>query len=198
MSGSVLCPLGRYQLYTGDYTTSDSAVGEATSEAEGLIAEFLGRAGISRGTYTERLRIFYDPAATGLFGPSGWVYPTAKPVVSVSVPTGVTVLSDGVTVRDVSPDADPIGLFGSPIQLDRHATLTYVGGWTAATCPREIVKAIARTARNLSRVFQPGEGALVSVRQGDSAVTYARAGAATEAVDAVTQQSIKGWRHRQV
>lgn len=198
MSGSDLCSVADYQTFTGDLTSSQGAVEPLLAEAELIIASMLQRVGISDGTYTERLRIFYDPVATGLFGPSGWVYPSATPITAVMIPDGTTVLSDLVTIRDVSPDADPIGLFGSPIQLDRYCTVTYEGGWTAANVPRRIARAIARVARNLQAPFAPGGGAMLAVSQGDTRVTYANAGAATADVDAETWKSIKGWKYRVV
>ncbi len=198
MSGSLLCTYADYQRLTRDKVTLQIDVDPLTLEAEQLIASKLQRAGISLASQTERLRIYYDPAATGLFGPSGWVFPSATPVVDVTNPTGTTVGSDGQYVMNVPPDTDPIGLFGSPIQLDRFCTLTYDGGWTHTNVPHPIMAAIARVARNLQRPFTPGEAGLTSVRQGDSSLTMGGVGLATEVIDPVTWRSIRGWRKRQV
>lgn len=198
MTGSILCTWADYRLFTGDNVNPESTVDPLLAEAEQIIAEKLNRVGISDGVYTERLRIFYDPAATGLFGPSGWVYPSAVPITSVVTPDGTTILSDGVTIRDVSPDADPIGLFGSPIQLDRYCTVTYEGGWTAGNVPRRVARAIARVARNLQAPFAPGQGALLNASQGDTRVTYAAAGTATADIDTETWKSIRGWKYQLV
>lgn len=165
-----------YQRLARDTATAQGTAVQAIEDATDQVEDFLQRK-IRSGVYTERLRIYYDELATGVFGPAGTVFPSATPVTDISaLGQGPYITTDGLAIKSVNPDTDQVGLFGISSAFDRWATVTYTGGWATDGCPMTIRRHICFLARAMGSTLVPTiatpDGAS-SVRVGDAAVTFA-------------------------
>lgn len=151
----MLVDVATYVLHTGDTTSASAVVDPQLAIAQKLVEEYLDRP-LEESERTERLRISRD----------GRVYPRATPI---SAAEGYTI--DGSSLAGASPTS----LFPpfSNLDEDNFAEVTYTGGFTSATCPTTLKRAIARLAYALvhpSPLSVPA-GA-VAARVGDASVTF--------------------------
>jgi hypothetical protein len=116
-----------------DTTSSDVAVSGALEEAQELAEGFLGRF-LAEGTYTETLRIYGGAR----------MYPRGVPVSSVSDPAGATIEGYAVVVGQAWSSTAPWPAMGDP-----SAEVTYVGGYTSATLPAGLRRALCWAAYDL-------------------------------------------------
>ncbi len=161
----------RYRDITGDATTDENTVTSRVEEATEMIEEALGGRLLESVADREEI-VWLQP------DPTGWTtyraYPLATPITAV--PGDATyAIEDTVTLRAVTPDSSP---FWEPGPLS--ATVTYTGGFTSATLPKTLERAIAELANALNSPAAVPVGA-TSIRQGDSAITFS---GASEGLDA--------------
>lgn len=185
-SPSLVVPLGRYRIVTLDEASDSDEVLAALATAQAVVEEYLRRP-LLRTSRTETLRL----------DKNGRVYPAATPITVA--PEGLTIL-DGSAIANPTPDAGPIwrgtGLTDYPVE----ATITYTGGFTAATLPKTIERHIAWLAYEQLHV-----GALVgvpagatSVSLGDARVSFDRPTGASVSLSAVAKRELRPWRRRWV
>lgn len=169
-----------YRRLTGDSATADAAVTPALVDAQRLVEEYLRRP-LERAERTEQLRVYrLSDGRTG-------VYPSATPISAVPagfVVEGVAVLGEGL-LSGFTP------WLGSERE---HVTLTYTGGFVAATLPLTIAREIARLAQQLTQPVAAAPAGAKSVRVGDVAVTYATPTGG--GVDAPGRLALRGYRRR--
>lgn len=110
-----------YRAITSDTASAPEAFATAASSAQDLLEDALDRVGqLEQAERTETLEL----------GPGGWLWPTCTPVISAS--DGWQVIDNGL--RGGSIDLGSfVALLGTELPTD--VTVTYVGGWTAATLP---------------------------------------------------------------
>lgn len=169
-----------YRRLTGDSTTPDATLTSALADAQRLVEEYLRRP-LERAERTEKLRVYR------LEDGRSAAYPSATPITAVPagfVVEGVAVLGEGL-LSGFTP------WFGS----DRaHITLTYTGGFVAATLPLTVAREIARLAQQLTQPVAAAPAGAKSVRVGDVAVTYATPTGG--GVDASGRLALRGYRRR--
>lgn len=154
-----------YRLRTGDATSLSSAVSAAIEEAEEMLEEELRR-GLANEERTETLRIYPTYGETvDLWAWSGRVYPRAWPI------TASTLVIDGRALFGATPDNHPFTGIVEPVVTPR-ATITYTGGFTAATLPVTLAQAIYDLAKPLAQEEAPALVGASSMRVGDVSVTY--------------------------
>lgn len=186
-----LVTLSDYQRLTGDRSSTPDDVAAALLDAQQIIEEYLRRP-LMLATRTERLRLYRADGIDSGYDGAYLIYPTATPVLSAP---GFTVLDD-ISVAGAFPDGGPFldGIIGQSVQP--YATITYTGGYTPATLPATIRREIARTAAaSLTPTTAVPTGA-VSVRVGDTAVTYATAGLVGAALSPSSKTALKRYTRR--
>lgn len=162
---TLIVTVERYQVITGDTPTDRAAVSALIEDAQRLLADELGRPGITLDDYTETLPL----------SPAGAAYPGVTPVVAA--PAGIDYVLgafEGCTV-----DGGPF-----PSRPPYTTTVTYTAGWDAATAPNCVIYDLAWAAYQLGHATPPGAGGATQVTLGDASVTYP--GGAPAGVDAVT------------
>lgn len=177
----------RYRYLTGDTTSEPEDVTRALTDAQDIIEEELGRVGfLESAQHTETLRVKKSPVFSS---PSTRVYPSATPITEV--PEGYTLDGNAVVVQSfVGTDVDFIT--GEPLTVD----LVYTGGYTAATVPRRLERAIVDTAYEDLNTDSSLPADAVAVRLGDAAITFdspTRSG-----LRASTRRTISRYRRRRV
>jgi hypothetical protein len=147
-----------YRLRTGDNTSDGGAVSGSLVEAESLMEEELRRE-LPSESRSEAM-IIHDC--------DGRMYPKAWPI---TVCTTNTI--DGRTLLGGSPDLGTwLGLIDTDYSVTRRATITYTGGFTAATLPVTLAHAIYDLARALVADASPIPVGATSVSVGDVSVSY--------------------------
>jgi hypothetical protein len=178
----VLVDVPTYRRICGDTATADATVVAALADAQALLEEALNRRGVlESATRTENCRV-YNMQQTFLFI-SGLAYPAATPITAVSSPAGVTFTGSeirGITGVVFDLVTDYVNEF--PI-----ATITYTGGYTLATLPSTLLRALCLAARELVREPTAAASGAQSIRVGDLAVTYSGPQTPSAAVDAILQ-----------
>lgn len=155
-----------YRLRTGDEDSAASSVSAALLEGESLLEEHL-----------RRQLPLEERTGTFLIYPDGYVYPDAYPVVSAAGHT----LDGSRAVGGATPDGGPFVGVWEPSTAAR-ATVTWVGGFTAATFPVTLQQAIYDLARSdLSDLPSAPAGTSASV--GDVSIS-GTVGDASAAIDA--------------
>lgn len=139
-----------YRLRTQDLVTAAPFVVGALLAGQVLVEEELGRA-LALGTYTERLR----PASDA----------TVRPAVLPLDPTTPGYVTSAMLSAWGT---------GTPPIWDRYGylTVTYRGGWTAATLPETIRRAICLLAQANSDPAPPITGWPLATKLGDISVSY--------------------------
>lgn len=120
-----------YIWTTKDTATTRAEVEQALAEAVAFAEEHCDRI-FRHGTHTETL-----PS-----GSTGRVYPRARPVESVSAPSGATLSGPAIATGRGGLNALVVGWSGDPADV----TVTYVGGYTHDTLPLKLRRAICRIA----------------------------------------------------
>lgn len=157
-SGAVT--IADYRVTTGDTTTASSAVSAALLEAESLLEEELRRQLVSESR-----------SATFKIWPDGSLYPDAWPVTAVA--GGLTIV-DERTISGAEPDDSPfIGVWTNPSSPPR-ATITWTGGYTAATLPATLKRALYDLAKAVLADAPVPVGA-TSMSVGDVSVSFGNA-----------------------
>lgn len=144
-----LVTVARYQTLTGDTTTEPTLVLSRLADAQSYVEDFLMRRDILESA--ERTESLVPDR-------NGRLYPSATPVTEAD---GYEI--DG-NVLEVS--------FPSSYDWEGSVTVTYTGGYTSATVPISIERAIAKIAQQLNGLPSGPIGAK-SVTLGDASVTYA-------------------------
>ncbi len=144
-----------YRLHTGDLTTNATAVSGSLLEAEEILDDELRRH-LALEERTDTFRIYSD----------GRVYPDAWPLISASLQIEGRALlgatADVATFVGWWPDCPP----------DR-ATVTWTGGYDAATLPRTLRNALYDLARAVGSDPSPVPVGALSASVGDVSVTFA-------------------------
>jgi hypothetical protein len=109
----------------------------------------------------------------------GRVYPSRTPVDSVSSPAGATIAQGGRAIEGVASGAifsgpDIITESGYTTPYPFMATIVYRGGYVSATLPEKIRRVICRVAAVMRTPNPPVPAGAVSVKVGDTSVTYAK------------------------
>lgn len=185
----MLVTVATYRRLTGDTTTIDGDVLAAIADSQELIEETLHRVGfLEEAEHTEYLPVI-----------RGKAYPTATPVTEAPYEiqdAGRTLIGlDGYGTDLVLNTYEPYDGVG-------RASITYTGGYTAATCPMRLKEAICRTAYQQTHPASAVDANLVgakSARVGDVSITYgdAGAGATISALTASVAMSIRGFRRQE-
>lgn len=149
-----------YRKLTGDLRTPTSEVVAALAVAQSLVEMRLGR-GLSLADYTETLTVF----------PQSYVYPAVTPVAAATsgyVNSATISVSSGDYVFNGYPYSVPFGYNTHP-----RATVTYTGGYSAATLPEPLALGISMVARALTNpqtgMFMAG---IKSYSEGDISATF--------------------------
>lgn len=129
--------LHRYRDITGDRVTDDATVTARIEEAQGLIEDELGRL-LDSAERTETLPLTFE------YG-SWRAYPAVTPVTAVGAGETFTI-EDTVTLANVT--IDDTAFWGSAVPVE--GTITYTGGYTTATVPKQLERAIAQLAHALA------------------------------------------------
>lgn len=194
-----LVSVAQYRTAVGDpYGTvpDDAAITAALADAQAQAEDYCLRP-FTQAEYTERCYVY----------PNGMAYPTVTPVISVSAPANVNLQGDAVLLGSLTPwPLVSPGAFtpSYPAQGD----ITYVGGYTAGTCPPHLRAAIIQIARNLlNPVVLPGVPAGArSVQLGDVSLAsdgplqnlYGIDSVAAGILDGFLDRSVHGWQNRPV
>jgi len=156
-----LLTVARYVTITGDDTTDPGTASARIEDAEAELEEVLDRP-LAEAERTEAMR----PDRGGM------LWPKATPIDEA---TGYIV--DGVGLR-----ADNAGIVPSFVSGSTTVSVTYTGGWTAATVPRSIERDLAWATYALlnpdtlrERAAMPSNA--TSVRLGDVGITFGAGGA---------------------
>lgn len=183
--------ISAYRRITQDTAADDASVTAALADAQGLLEESLRRRGVlETGTRTEVCRVYNMQQSLLFIG--GLCYPQATPITAVSSPAGVTFTDS--EIRGVSGTV--FDLVTDMVNEYPEVTVTYVGGWTAATLPGTLMRALCLVARECLAVPASASGAL-SVRLGDAGVSYRHDQTPSTAIDAILNApGIQRWRRR--
>lgn len=174
--------VARYRTITLDTTSGDAAVTAALADAETDVAEYLRRP-LELAERTETLTISRD----------GRVYPSATPIVELlGDDTGLT--REGNVIVGASPDAAAFVWIGT--STAPTATITYRGGWDAASLPKAVERAIAMGAYHAIH-WDPAlvPAGATSARVGDAAVSFGAGGASGDPLASQLAQ-IRRYRRR--
>jgi hypothetical protein len=125
-----------YQRVTGDTTTEVPDLDAALSDAISLVQDEIGRV-LTYGSYVETLRVYSD----------GKVYPSATPLAAVIAPNLDQISIQGASIYLGYWNPSPLIEWFNAVPP--QATVTYTGGYTAATLPVKLRNAIIRTAFNI-------------------------------------------------
>lgn len=166
----------RYRQLTGDYRTPEDEVTLGLTTAQREVEEWLRRP-LESLERTEDLIVYSN----------GRVYPKATPVTIV--PSGYQIRGNGVVAGPGSGLPWPLDTTEAP-----RLSLTYTGGWTQSTLPRELERAIAETAlADLQGPLSEVPVGAKAVSLGDASITFE--GSAERAViPAHVQRRIRRWR----
>lgn len=161
-----------YQRLSGDTTTLEATANAAMLDAEALLQDVLNRT-LPLGTYTERVKI----------SPSGHVTPRAIPLVSIPASADYQIGTDA-ELRFVSlsgtPFFDTLDWRYLDYDNDYPATwarvvLTYTGGYTEATMPFTLKRAICVVASRMNTDSSWTDPTLITRTVGDVSVTRSSA-----------------------
>lgn len=199
-----------YRTLSGDTDSLDADVDGALVAAQQQLEEALGRGYhdpttgawvgcLEMGTRTEKVRLHHD----------GRAYPLATPIQSVTTPTNTQVW-DGTTVLSLFADQNPLwdilvepyrygpggagGEFDSTLPV---ATLTYTGGYTAASLPRKLRQALVDLTRVELTAFDPLAAGVKSANVDGTSVVYAEAPDRGGVTDAILDE-VWGFRRREI
>lgn len=157
-----------YQRLSGDTTTVQATAEAAMLDAESLLGDVLDRI-LPLGTYVERVKI----------SPSGHVTPRALPLVSVPASASYQIGTDA-ELRFVSLSGTPFfdTLDWRYLDYDNsypatwaRETLQYTGGYTEATLPFRLARAICALATAMVTDPSWNDPTLISRTVGDVSVT---------------------------
>lgn len=198
----------QYRQATNDNDTLSSDVLYHLVEAQSLVEEYLRRQ-LTSMERTEPAPIWSDPTSGRTY-----VYPLATPITAIPASATYTVQFEGAALGGVaSTEVDwgwwgwswaYGGLFFSSDAPPPLATIVYTGGYTSATLPVTLRRAIARVALALSRVTPAATlvAGAASLRVGDVSITKPGGGAAdaTELDTLVPgiSATLRKWRRRTV
>lgn len=188
---SSLVSIEDYLRITQDTSAqSDTDLQPALDEALGLIQDNISRV-LVYGTYVETLRIYKN----------GAVYPSATPLAAVVSPALPAGCIQGAAIYMGMFNPAPIINYGYGMgAITPQATITYTGGFTSATLPIKLKRALCRAAFN---ILNPSQltglpGGVNRVQVGD--VGYSAAGSGSlrtfEALDDGILADIKGFRNQ--
>jgi hypothetical protein len=177
--------VAEYRALTGSAAGTDAAVQAALDETEALVAEYLRRP-LAEAERTETLVVRAD----------GTVWPSATPVESVSEPAGAAV--QGGTLIEVGGTAfGPYFVTEGPWP-GAKATVTYVGGWSSATLPATVRRAIvtaAKAALEGDTLALAARGPVTAEAVGDVSRSYAApVGGGGSALPAGVVQGLRWYR----
>lgn len=164
----MLVTYDQYVSLTGDDCAGEYQVTARLERAKLALEAELGGRLLEEAERTERLQV----------GRDGRVYPHAWPVTSVPVdaPYQIDPLSDAV-LWQVWPDDILVNWPPGIGWCEPYwATVTYTGGYTAATLPPDLADALALLAQSYGTAGTPALAGATSVRLGDAAVTYPAGG----------------------
>lgn len=185
--------IDQYRRQTGDITTSDDDAASAIAEAQEMVEDFLCRP-LELMERTEVCEI----------AQSGFVYPVATPIDSVSVPTDTQII-DGqyiTTQGDDYPDPSGFQAWEDRRYMPSHRTprtsITYVGGWTSDTLPATLRRAICDLIGALTAPQSAMVSGASSVSLGDASISFGTSAPVKELdtlVPGITLR-IQGYRRR--
>lgn len=180
-----LVTVAQYRLVTIDTTSSDAAVTAALQTAEDLLEEYLRRP-LPEAERTETLQL----------DKLGRIYPSAAPITAV--PAGYTIRGTAVFGGDILTNDTLVYNWSYDWSAANRprSTITYTGGWTAATLPETIRQVIAQVAYDLlhpSPTTVPA-GA-TSVSTGDASMTFGPDGG-SPVLSASARRAVRDWRRR--
>lgn len=180
----MLLTVETYRVITGDSTSASAEVERAASAAQELLEDKLGRR--DKLELEERTEVCPYEA-------DGTIYPQATPVISAG---DLDVFDD--TVYGSTPDSDVFrGVFEHT--TPKVVTLTYVGGYSAATAPRYMLTDLAWCAfallRPENRQLLASVAGAEAAQLGDASVRWGSGGAPAPA-DVVASWSDETLRHR--
>jgi hypothetical protein len=134
----VIADYATYTLVTGDVFTDPVTVAAALERAQQRVEGMTGRK-LEQGAYTESLA-----------QRDGLVWPSATPVVSVSLPDSAAVAENGISITVTSSNwlSDPTLVPFLSNQPTSYLLVTYVGGYaSAADAPVELIDCICELAQ---------------------------------------------------
>lgn len=138
----MICGVATYRRLVKDTTSSDADVTTALDEAQQLFEEMTSR-NFEQAQRTEVMRLYYN----------GRVYPKAFPISDVANSPGAVI--DGASIilgygfqyaTGVNPFVSGFG--ADTTNYQPQVTMTYTGGYTDATMPMEVKRAVAQMAYN--------------------------------------------------
>ena len=187
--------VAQYQFHTGDSTTASATVEAALDVAEEMVGGYLRRE-LASAERTEEMRVW----------PHGVVYPKHVPVTSVQASADYSVHNEA-TIKYVTPDDVTSEVVGDwSVATDNYphslpyASVTYVGGWSAATMPVTIVRTVALIAKAFVNPTTIAGAGVASASVGDVSVTYTTAATdGNDGIDAIVPLSsvlLSGYRWR--
>jgi hypothetical protein len=177
----------------------DPTATTALADAQARVEESLRRPGMLEddgSDVTENLRVYINDRSR--------VYPTRTPVTSVSSPTQATVVQSGYAIEGVGITSQ---LFITGVDVITDATflspypyqgqVTYRGGYTQATCPSSIKRAICRIAAIMAQAQSNVPVGALTTRVGDVSVSYATPQDPEASINAILRD-IRGYRRNPV
>lgn len=169
-----------YRVRTGDDGSTDTAVSGALVESESLMEEEL-----------RRLLPSASRSETMILDDLGRVYPKAWPITACA-----TNVIDGRAILGAVPDINQfVALIGT--WVTPRATLTYTGGFTAATLPVTLAHALYDLAQGVIADRSPMLVGATSVTVGD--VSVGGLPAAADGIDAYVpglSRRVRKYRNR--
>jgi len=186
----LMLPAG-YRTVTKDTTSVDADIIQALVDATRLAEDVCNRT-LGQATYSENLRVYRD----------GKVYPTATPLVGIVSPVSAGVLIQGAGIYLGTFHSTPmVTVAGFSGAIPPQTTVVYVGGYTQATLPVTLARALARIAWHMLHpvVLDGVPAGATSVHVGDTSVGGPlMALAATDAgiltdLGPYTRRQVVGW-----
>lgn len=182
--GASLVTTALYQSLTGDTASEAADVALALVNAQAIVEEYLRRL-LTSAERTETVRI----------APNRRLYPAAYPVTAVE--TGSQIV-DGVAILGPGPDGSPVFPGPSDATYPAVATITYTGGFSAATLPRTIANEIAWLAYRIlhadDRISLPDDATSASV--GDVSVSFAGTASTSVTLSQSAKAKLRPYRRR--
>lgn len=189
----MLVSVSVYQVATGDTSTAASAVSANLAEAQELVEEHLDR-WLESSERTETLIVRHR----------GLVYPRAMPVTAVAATSDAAgdIVHSGFGVRLTSSPEQLVALsdLATPRYDDTTATtadLTYTGGYTSATLPATLRRALCRLAYALGQAptYHGGgtsPAGATSLSLGDASISWGANRARLLGASAVIDELVPG------
>lgn len=199
--GQSLVTLQEYRDITRDHVTENGEVQAYLTEAVSLLEEHLQRK-LTNQQVTEVLEVWCIDDVT-------YAYPTITPITAIPPNTtyvidhnnarlrGVTLLSESIVSGvglELLGDGNPYVLRERP----RYTEVTYSGGYTNATLPQTLKRALCRIAFGLSRMSTSSVIGAESMRVGDVSVSYPKSQGALDALAPGTSLMVKPYKRKRL